>query len=48
MILNKICYGVEGVSFEKLFIIKTDDVVEFNALTWLVVEELGGQCRRVD
>ena len=40
IMLNNICYTIEGISFEKLFIIKSGNVIKFDALTWLTVKQL--------
>ena len=42
-ILNSICYTINDVSFEKLFIIKNESTSMFDAMTWLTAERLKNQ-----
>jgi hypothetical protein len=39
-VLKAMGYGVESANFEKFFFIKEGDAIQFDALTWLTVEQL--------
>jgi hypothetical protein len=40
--LKPIGYGIESASIEKFFFIKKGDEIQFDALTWLIVNQLPG------